>query len=158
MRQCLVCQKDTLNYKYCSRSCAVTINNSRYPKKPRKLRLCKKCNIEIGLGHRGPKVCESCNPNKIDWSTITLGEIKSKLSTHQYHARIRALARQEISYHSSPKICKVCNYSIFVEVCHIKPIQNFDNLSTISTINDITNLVYLCPNHHYELDNNLIKL
>jgi predicted restriction endonuclease len=28
----------------------------------------------------------------------------------------------------------------------------------LSEVNDLSNLVYLCPNHHWELDNGIIKL
>lgn len=56
------------------------------------------------------------------------------------------------------KKCFVCGYDSFVEVCHIKKISDFTLDTKISVINDISNLVFLCPNHHWELDNNLISL
>lgn len=53
--------------------------------------------------------------------------------------------------------CKICGYSKHVEVCHIKPISKFDGECKISEINSENNIVILCPNHHWEFDNNLIK-
>lgn len=45
-----------------------------------------------------------------------------------------------------------------VEIAHIKPVSEFDGDSTIADINSLKNLIYLCPNHHWEFDNNIIKL
>ena len=51
------------------------------------------------------------------------------------------------------KECQFCGYSKRVEVCHIKPISSFDKDTPIDTINDMSNLLILCPNCHWELDN-----
>ena len=60
-------------------------------------------------------------------------------------------------YKKEPK-CAVCGYKTYVEVCHIKPIKEFEKTAKIKEINSKDNLVYLCPNHHKELDLGLIKL
>lgn len=54
--------------------------------------------------------------------------------------------------------CSNCGYDKHVEVCHIKSISSFNNESKISEINDISNLILLCPNCHWELDNGILKL
>lgn len=45
MIKCQCCGKSTTNPKYCSRSCAATLNNSKYIKNPPKVnpKSCKKC-------------------------------------------------------------------------------------------------------------------
>ena len=43
-------------------------------------------------------------------------------------------------------------------MAHIKAVSDYDNDTLISEINDINNLVALCPNHHWEYDNNLLDL
>lgn len=39
-----------------------------------------------------------------------------------------------------------------------KACKNFNNTALIKEINDISNLVALCPTHHWELDNNIFTL
>ena len=36
--------------------------------------------------------------------------------------------------------------------------KDFDDNNTIAEINDISNLIGLCPNHHWEYDNGLLDL
>ena len=59
---------------------------------------------------------------------------------------------------SVPKYCKNCGYDKHVEVCHIKSISEFDKTSLISEINSLDNLIYLCPNCHWEYDHKIISL
>lgn len=44
---CAHCQKQTVNPKFCSRSCAVTHNNSKTPKRKRKQSVCVGCKREF---------------------------------------------------------------------------------------------------------------
>jgi len=39
-------------------------------------------------------------------------------------------------------------------VCHIKAVSDFDENTPIVIINSIDNLMALCPNCHWEFDNN----
>lgn len=45
-----------------------------------------------------------------------------------------------------------------MEIAHIKAVSEFEESSTIAEINSIDNLIALCPNHHWEYDNGIIKL
>lgn len=54
--------------------------------------------------------------------------------------------------------CEICGYSNHVEVAHIKAVSDFDDSTTISEINSLSNLIGLCPNHHWELDNGYLKI
>lgn len=54
--------------------------------------------------------------------------------------------------------CAICNYDKHVEIAHIKAVSEFSDDSTLVEINNINNLIALCPNHHWEYDNNLINL
>ena len=49
--------------------------------------------------------------------------------------------------------CSNCGYDKHVEIAHIKAISTFDNSTLISVINSKENLMALCPNCHWELDN-----
>jgi len=77
-------------------------------------------------------------------------------SRGKFH-NIRIHARKVMKDAKISKICKICGYSNYVEVCHIKPIADFKLDSFIKEINNLNNLVYLCPNHHWELDNGLLQ-
>jgi hypothetical protein len=58
---------------------------------------------------------------------------------------------------NNPK-CIVCGYNKHVEVAHIKPVSDFNNNTTIREINSLSNLIGLCPNHHWEYDNGVITI
>jgi predicted HNH restriction endonuclease len=49
-------------------------------------------------------------------------------------------------------ICIHCKHIGSTQVCHIKPISDFNDFSLISEINNIKNLIGLCPNCHIDLD------
>ncbi|MFB2768481.1 HNH endonuclease [Pelatocladus sp. BLCC-F211] len=150
--KCKNCGLATTNPTFCSRSCAASYNNQKHPKKTKKLRFCKHCGLEI-IGRR--TTCDSCNPFYVDWSSLTLADIKAK-ALYQHSARVRQIARNIYRQSDKPKKCAVCGYDKHYEVCHVKPIKDFSHNTPISQINDIDNLVALCPNHHWEFDNGLL--
>lgn len=57
-----------------------------------------------------------------------------------------------------PKQCVVCGYNKHYEVAHIKAVSDFTDDALISEINDIDNLIALCPNHHWEFDNDNLDI
>ena len=115
-------------------------------------RYCKHCSVQI-FGRR--TTCDTCNPSYVDWSKVTLGEVRKK-AAFQYSARVRQLARKLYRCSSKPRVCFICGYSKHVEICHKRPINDFSDDSYILEINDIENLVALCPNHHWEFDHNYL--
>lgn len=54
--------------------------------------------------------------------------------------------------------CANCGYAKHVEICHKKPIKSFPVTATVAEINDISNIVALCPNCHWEFDNNCLRV
>jgi hypothetical protein len=56
------------------------------------------------------------------------------------------------------KKCKVCGYANHVEIAHIRAVSDFSDEATLGQINSPNNLIYLCPNHHWEYDNGQIQL
>ncbi len=165
MIHCNHCQKLTNNPKFCSSACAATVNNRlKNHNKPKKKYCCIACNTLLYIGWRSKrtKYCNKCrytkNPNFKDWSTVTKKALYAKLKLHQAHARVRALARETYKKSNKPKLCANCGYDKFYEVCHIKPIQNFDETSVVTEINHIDNLIGLCPNCHWELDHDLLNI
>lgn len=166
---CLTCDKYTTNLKYCTRSCAASMNNRLFPKrdpaKSIKCRRCKKFYHPKDL--EGSSSCKTCREdvvkNKEKYKRQTLGEFKKKYENTGVHrswwySEIRQLAR-EINKHRQ-KICQIssCQYSLHVEYCHIIAISDFKDTTTLAEISQESNIAILCPNHHWELDNGLLSL
>jgi hypothetical protein len=165
-RPCQHCSKTTRNPKFCSYSCSATVRNKNYhSKKPLKEYKCKKCKKYLSTGWwelkktGNQKVCDDCNQNKVDWSKISLKELRiQRKQVNLYHARLRALSRTTYKQSGKPLCCKVCQYKTYVEICHIKPVNSFSEDTSVATVNHIDNLVALCRNHHWEFDNGIIQI
>jgi hypothetical protein len=159
-----MCNKETKNISFCSRKCSNTFQGINNP--PRKgtgkgTPICKICNINHLPGY-GYKLCTSCSASRFIYSSDpTIGELKDYYKNCKHstgmQSYIRSNARSTFSQKEKP-ICTNCTYNRHVEVCHIKPIRSFTDDSRLSEINNETNLVYLCPNCHWEFDNGLITI
>jgi hypothetical protein len=153
MINCQNCNKQTNNPKFCSRSCAAKITN-KIPKKKKT----KKCATCTNLVLSQIKYCKNCIPRAllVD-ENMSIGSFKSKRA-YQRHSRIRTLARSKYLKSSKSKVCVICGYDKHIEICHIHAIKDFSLTTPLKIVNDLNNLIALCPNHHWEFDNNLISL
>lgn len=167
INQCLVCQKETINLKFCSRSCSgIYINSSseamlKARNKPQGS--CKLCKKQISMSRKYCKHCRSAgliiDGLKVCWENITKKQFKQKFKDiHQFNARVRSLAREKYKKNNKNLPCLSCGYNKHIEVCHIKPVKDFSDNISIDEINNIDNLIGLCPNCHWELDHNLLKI
>jgi hypothetical protein len=135
--------------RFCSKSCAVTA----YRAPTKKVWRCKKCGKEIGYRKW---VCDLCKVPEFRKPDATLQDVihpeygSSRYRTVRFHASLVVSSRV--------KVCVVCPYKIHVELCHIKSISDFPLTAKLSEVNSNDNLVYLCPNHHWELDHGLLSL
>ena len=86
----------------------------------------------------------------------TMQEEWDRVGRIQMHTNVREHARAIFRKSGKPKVCQECGYSKFVQICHIKPVGSFDKNTLIEVVNDISNLIALCPNHHWELEHGLI--
>lgn len=156
LKACHQCGTETTNPRFCSSSCAAKYNNHVYPKRAKRNqpKFCKKCSKPIE-GRR--VVCADCNPNLIDWSQRTIADIH-RVAKYQVSSHIRERARRTYSKSGLPYTCRNCGYDKHVEICHIKAIKDYPVDTLVSAVNDISNLVALCPNCHWELDHGLLKL
>ena len=150
------CANLTDNPRFCSRSCAAIVNNKKFPKRIRQKYFCKICGVELPPRRT---LCDEHNPQKIDWSKITLADVmyshESGYGASNRYTRIRDNAQVVYRNSGRPNQCERCSYKYHYHVCHIKPIHMFDPGSPISDINNLDNLMALCPNCHWELDNGL---
>lgn len=154
MNNCLHCGAKTANPKYCSRSCANRVNGHLFPSRQRIVRNCKHCGTVLATRRT---TCDRCNPGIVDWQTVPLHQLKAK-ALQQYAAQIRSLARVAYRKSSLPHSCAVCGYNTHYEVCHIKPINEFQPSAVVADVNKLDNLVALCPNHHWEFDHGILAV
>lgn len=138
------------------------------PRKRTKIILCKKCSKDTGWYRSN--YCDECVSQ--GWHRVRFKDAKpismrtiedmvnaqsNKNSSNRFNA-IRLHARNKIKQLKAPSVCVNCKYDKHVEVCHIKPINAFTSDTLVSIVNADDNLILLCPNCHWEHDNNLLKL
>jgi predicted restriction endonuclease len=110
--------------------------------------------------------CNSLNisPNiqkyiKNDITLKTKGELfENRKNWQSARTTIQRMARTVFKENNPNPSCKICGYNKHVEVAHIKAVAEFSDDTLITTINSIDNLIGLCPNHHWEYDNNMLDL
>ena len=73
-------------------------------------------------------------------------------------ATIQRMARQVFFENNDNPRCHICGYDKHIEVAHVKAVSNFSGDTKLKEINSVDNLIGLCPNHHWEYDNGLLKL
>lgn len=138
--------KKTLN-NFCSRSCAATFNNKGKQKNPPKLKMCKKC---FNIHHRTLKCLDIF---KTDNKKIPICNLK--ISPDKIPGYVRAYNRIWNKNMISLPCCN-CGNKHHSELAHIKPISKFESISTLGEINHPDNVIALCPNCHWELDNGFL--
>lgn len=145
----------------CSRSCSASYTNKISPKRGLEGN-CKECNKPI---HSALTFCKECSnfvrspiKGRFYYDDKTLEEATREGKKASRYCTIREYARKTLMKSGIEKCCKNCGYDKHVEVCHIKSISSFDLTTTIREINDLNNLIYLCPNCHWELDKGILKL
>lgn len=139
------------NY-FCSPSCCIRyrIENGDKPGKQKLNRKCRKCS---NTAQSGSYYCaEHRFPHRIDWETITYKEAQRK------GLNKNSKIRENAKYVCKDTICRNCGYTKHVEICHIRGISTFSDDTLVKVINDPSNLIGLCPNCHWELDNGILSL
>lgn len=164
MNTCEFCGKNTSNPRFCSRSCAAKLNNVTTPKRKTK-KLCTVCGESV-LSYRHTK-CHIHHKEYLEnkyesFKELTLKDYWDKKSLSNLHSsskntHIRALARSHFK-HLIKKPCYLCGYNKHVELCHIKPISSYPETAKVKEVNSEENLIQLCPNCHWELDNGHVVL
>lgn len=69
------------------------------------------------------------------------------------NSSIRNHSRKVYLASNKAKECSKCGYDKHIEICHIKQVKEFLDCATVLEINAISNLIALCPTHHWEFDN-----
>ena len=161
MNKCKNCQQPTKNPKFCSRSCAASFTNKEQPK--RKLtRKCSACDCDNTVMNYRSSFCQlhqslTIASKKEKILNTALGEYRNRIKKNGLHASsadaaIRNFARSWFK-ELTQKPCACCGYEKHVELCHIKPLSEFSDKCLIKEANHKDNIIQLCPNCHWELDN-----
>ncbi len=147
---CLRCGDSTENPKFCSRSCAATYNNKKYPKRHTisEQWVCVKCG-----GHKDYRAtqCLKCKrtEDKERQDNLTLAEATHNNGNARVKwSQIRKWARRDMERAGRLSKCEACDFTARVEVSHIVSIANFPETALIGEINAQDNMRGLCPNHH----------
>lgn len=171
MKNCITCQvelKTKDQKKFCGRSCAAKYNNkipNRKVKERTSLRKCKteECFEELYTNKDGRRsFCSKCiSENKhlrgLDVGESTIEEMVTRLGSNRYD-RIRAHTHVLHRKEKQTAICENCKYDKHVELCHIVSISSFPKETKVKIVNARENILFLCPNCHWEYDHNLLKI
>lgn len=137
--------------KYCGRRCAGIVNNSLYPKNPRRGK-CRDCASPIFSSSIRCKSCHDTLVSSREISDKTLDEMTNlRGSPTNAHGAVRWRARK-VAKELGWKSCYMCGYDKHIEVAHKRPITDFEGNTLVSVINAQSNLLPLCPNCHWEFD------
>lgn len=133
--------------KYCSRSCAATINN-KVPKRVKIERACL-CGNKVWRGSTS-NLCKDCRNNSR--MEVSLGELRKKsVKVSQVYNTLRQMSRK-VAISLKINSCEVCGYSKHVEVCHINALSELPDSTSIREAVSRSNFYVLCRNHHWEFD------
>jgi hypothetical protein len=153
-----VCGKETSNPFFCCPSCAN--KNRKY--RTHLVKNCETCGTSFTYKER---VCPTCKEkrkqdreNKKYTTLAELAEFYQKTGVHRswWYSEIRHYA---LLWNKDKRTCcAACGYTNHVELCHVKSIAEFPMTATLAEINARENIVGLCPNHHWELDHDLLTL
>lgn len=125
--------------RFCNRSCSAKYKSEHTLKKEPKIR----------------------EPRKYERLLLerTKGDLFSNRKNWQSaRTSIQKWARRVYFESGKTKGCFICGYDKHTEICHIKSVSDFPDSATIKEINNIENLVPLCPTHHWEFDEGILKL
>lgn len=144
--------KDIRQRKFCSRKCAATFHNQTREYR-RSTKLCQSC-------RKAPATRRECGA----WNKLCVACREAE------RRRLAALRVADVSRHgicgharsvllkAEPELrCKGCGYDKHVECCHLKAVASFPQDALVAEVNDPSNLAWLCPNCHWELDHGLTK-
>jgi len=161
---------DTKAKRFCDRSCAARFNNKGIRRHGAPSGPCQKCGDTIQYKKRSSgftkrKFCEICLQEvkcrgvaHIDKKTKGEACLNSSHRVYAYN-KIRARARRLLKETGRVR-CEApgCGYEKHTEACHRKGITEFPDDALVSKINDPTNLLALCPTHHWEFDHGLLEM
>jgi hypothetical protein len=146
---------------FCNHSCAASYRNRNYTKQ--QLQICANedcCQEFYATPARNRKFCSRmCGELANKLPDMTKAELKKqKGSWLLSRSYIQSNALRIYQKSNVDKKCIICGYSKHVEAAHIRKVASFLDSAKISEINALSNLMGLCPTHHWEFDNNALDV
>lgn len=158
MAKCAVvdCINETKGACVC---CSRTCSNKFYPRRKKEFHQCKRCKRQFPGKGNCPECKTTIISNREAFRKTTLGQLAEQCSSKGIHkswwySEVRTDARKQSNFTE----CSVCDYTLHIETCHVKAISSYPPEATIEEINVVTNLIGLCPNHHWEFDNGYLTI
>lgn len=142
---------------FCSHSCSASYNNTNKIKhgKYKSKKKCKNCGVEHS---RNSEFCSPKCKTEDFMKNTKIKDCLTKGELQQKYSGIRGIARNYAAKLPNKHSCQFCGYDKHIEIAHIKPLSEFNIEQFLIEANNKNNLLALCPNCHWELDNGLIKL
>jgi len=146
------------NANFCSKSCAATYNNKKFPKRiSARDYICPRCGCR--KDHKAA-YCAKCvkyfkyrSVQSVPMSKYILsGNARIKYSS------VRKWAKLMMDYWKVPCKCCICGFTDVLHVAHVRSISSFPGTTLMGEVNSTENLRRLCPNHHALLDLGKISL
>lgn len=168
---CLQCEKpilspphqklaDTKAKKFCNRSCAARYHNRlrevyRVASTPKLCKKCRKNYIPKEAKTGSCTACHKAHPSKSELLSLQTKQSLFDNASNYTSARntLQRHALRVLKQSGAIKECVICGYSNCIHTCHIQSVKSFENNALVCEINVLDNLVFLCPNHHWEFDN-----
>ncbi len=142
-----------VNQKYCSHKCRIRAWNSRHAG------VCKHCGV--ALKKKDAQTCKGC-VRIDDQERLKRTTLDDYLRDHPHQRKDKYSGIRLLAKSWNPGIekgsCPNCEYDKHLEVAHIKPISSFPGSATLGEINNRQNLIGLCRNCHWEMENDLLTL
>jgi len=152
---CKHCKKELPYIKrkgcFCNQSCSCSFNNHAKPKRIKKIYRCLDCNKIVSGRKRHCDECINAKLQKVANMTLRCIKKTSDLG-NQWTNTVRCHGIK-IFRSNKPHVnkCERCGFP-HIEICHIKSICSHNMDTLVKYVNDISNLIGLCPNCHWELD------
>lgn len=156
-KKCDHCGKSYSTKEQSSKYCCTTCANRDIASKrnvPTKDSFCKEC----GCSHsRNSEFCSQICRSTFEMKSISIGEA-SKYSQQNRYRSIRDKGNNFYKHYGKSSECEHCGYSKHTENCHIRPVSDFEDGDTVWDCNKPDNMVFLCRNCHWELDNGILTI
>ena len=166
---CITCQgelKTRDQKKFCSTSCAAKYNNVLKPKRrSTRSQKCKGCETIVYPNKHSTLAayCSKCkeqkkhNRNGVDRSELTIEQMVVREGSNRYD-QIRTHAHTLYKTERANPSCQCCGYDKHIELCHIHSIASFPKDTKLKIVNARENILFLCPNCHWEFDHEVLTL
>lgn len=151
--------RDVKRKKFCNLSCSAIHNNTGRVRSQKPDQFCS-CGKQISK-RSSTGLCRSCALNLLERSIENQTKTSLADRRNYYNSWRSSISRHAVRVFDASgldKKCAICGYETRVDICHVKPVAMFCENALITEINDLSNLVPLCPNHHWEFDHGILNL